>query len=251
MGNDSSIAAAAAMAANHTLFETALPPLPTYSLEPQADLLSWVSDFWLSLVVPVIVYWILSLAFHAVDVLDLFPQYRLHTPEEITKRNHASRFEVARDVILQQIIQVATGAVLALTEPPEMTGKTDYDIAVWATRLRLAQRALPTILGTLGLNATAISKNLADSYPMLAGAVAGGYYPYLTSATAEPAFAGWELKLAAAIYYVFIPAVQFLVATFILDTWQYFLHRLMHVNKWLYGEYLSGASVADGTSLGP
>lgn len=239
MGNDSSIAAAAAMAANHTLFETALPPLPTYSLEPQADLLSWISDFWLSLVVPVVVYWILSMLFHTIDVFDLFPQYRLHTPEEITKRNHASRFEVARDVILQQIIQVATGAVLALTEPPEMTGKTDYDIAVWATRLRLAQRALPTILGTLGLNATAISKNLAESYPTLAGAVAGGYYPHLTSATAEPAFAGWELKLAAVIYHVLIPGVQFLVATFILDTWQYFLHRLMHVNKWLYATFHS------------
>ncbi|KAF7534416.1 hypothetical protein G7Z17_g13362 [Cylindrodendrum hubeiense] len=239
MGNDTSIAAAAAMAANYTLFETALPPLPEYTLEPQGDLLSWISDFWLSLVVPVVVYWILSLTFHAIDVADIFPQYRLHTPDEITKRNHATRYEVARDVILQQAIQVATGAVLALTEPPEMTGKVDYDIAVWATRIRLAQRALPTILGTLGLNTTAISKNLADSYPILAGAVAGGYYPFLTSATAEPVFAGWELKLAAAIYHILVPGVQFLVAIIILDTWQYFLHRLMHVNKWLYVHFHS------------
>ena len=106
-------------------------------------------------------YWAVSIFFHLVDVYDLFPQYRLHTPEEITKRNRVSRYEVARDVIIQQVIQVATGAVLALTEPPQMTGKADYDVAVWATRLRLAQRGLPALLGLVGLNATAISKNVA------------------------------------------------------------------------------------------
>ncbi|EMT70671.1 Sphingolipid C4-hydroxylase SUR2 [Fusarium odoratissimum] len=130
MGNDSSILAdGSAMAVpgtsfNHTLFETALPPLPTFSLEAQPDLFPWVSDFWLNLLLPVVVYWVLSLTFHAIDVNDWFPQYRLHTPEEITKRNHVSRFEVARDVILQQIIQVVTGALLALSEPPEMIGKS-------------------------------------------------------------------------------------------------------------------------------
>lgn len=243
MGNDTSIRNAAAMAANHSLFETELPPLRSYTLEPQADLLSWISDFWLSLIVPVIVYWVLSLTFHFIDIHDLFPQYRLHTPEEITKRNRASRYEVARDVIMQQIIQVATGAVLALTEPPKMAGKAEYDIAVWATRVRLAQRALPIFLGALGLNATAISENLADSHPMLAGAVAGGYYPFTTD-TAEPAFVAWEMMLAQAIYHIITPGVQFFVAIFILDTWQYFLHRLMHVNKWLYGELNPFASCA-------
>lgn len=241
MGNDSSILAdAAAMATNQTLFETALPPLPDYALQPQSDLIEWLPDFWLSLIIPVIVYWAVSLTFHAIDIYDFFPQYRLHTPEEITKRNHATRYEVARDVILQQVIQVATGAVLALTEPPEMTGKAGYDVAVWATRLRLAQRALPTVFAMVGLNATAISKSLVDGgYPMLAGALAGGYYPSLTSETGVPMFASWEMTVARAIYHLLIPAVQFFVATFILDTWQYFLHRLMHVNRWLYATFHS------------
>lgn len=234
MGNDSTIFADSSVMANQTLFDTALPPLPTFSLETQPDLIEWLPDFWLSLIIPVIVYWVLSLFFHAIDVYDYFPQYRLHTPDEITKRNHATRYEVARDVIFQQIIQVATGAVLALTEPPELTGKTNYDVAVWATRIRLAQRALPSILGLVGLNATAISKNMVESYPLLAGALAGGYYPFLTSESGAPVFASWEIKAAKAIYHIAIPAVQFLVATFILDTWQYFLHRLMHVNRWLY-----------------
>ncbi|RSL38072.1 hypothetical protein CEP53_015203 [Fusarium sp. AF-6] len=245
MGNDSSILAdGSAMASlgsplNQTLFETALPPLPTYSLELQPDLLSWMSDFWLSLVIPVVVYWALSLTFHAIDVYDYFPQYRLHTPEEITKRNHVSRYEVARDVILQQVIQVITGAILAMTEPPEMAGKSDYDVAVWATRIRVAQRVLPTLLGVFGFNATAISKSLLESHPLLAGALAGGYYPSLVTATNEPAFASWEINVAKVIYHFLIPAVQFFVAISIIDTWQYFLHRLMHVNKWLYAHFHS------------
>jgi len=36
------------------------------------------------------------------------------------------------------------------------------------------------------------------------------------------------------LYWWGIPAAQFFLAMFVLDTWQYFLHRLMHVNKFLY-----------------
>jgi sphinganine C4-monooxygenase len=224
--------------ANQTVFRDAtLPPLPSYSLEPMPDMLPWISDFWVSLVLPIVVYWAVSMSFHLIDVLDLFPQYRLHTPEEITSRNHVSRYDVARDVIIQQIIQVITGAVLAITEPPAMTGKAEYDVAVWATRIRLSQRVLPGLLGLVGLNASAISKNMATSYPFLAGALAGGYYPFLSTDTASPSFAAWELAAAKFVYYLLIPGLQFFGAVCMLDTWQYFLHRLMHVNRWMYSEF--------------
>lgn len=222
------------MAANYTLFDTSLPPLPEYTLTPQQDLLPWISDAWLNIFAPVVIYWVVSMIFHVVDVLDLFPQYRLHTPDEILRRNHVSRYEVARDVIIQQIIQIVMGALLAFTEPPEMTGKADYDVAVWATRLRLVQRALPGLLGLVGVNATTLSKNMASSHPFLAGALAGGYYPFLTTESEVPAFAPWEMASAKFIYNILIPGLQFFLAVFILDTWQYFLHRLMHMNKWLY-----------------
>lgn len=243
MVNHTSGPSAASVMANETLFDTALPPLPTFSLEPTGDVFAWISDFWLSLLLPVAVYWAMSIFFHIIDVLDLFPRYRLHTPDEILRRNHASRFEVARDVVIQQVIQVVTGAALAMTEPPEMHGKAEYDIAVWATRLRLAQRALPALLSLLGLNATAISKNMSASHPLLAGALAGGYYPFLATAeAAAPAFAPWELTAAKLIYHVLIPGLQFFVAVFFLDTWQYFLHRLMHMNRWLYGKLMPNAT---------
>jgi len=238
------------MAANLTA-ATALPPLPSYSLTEAPDVISWFPDFYLSAIGPVIAYWIVSFVFHVIDVYDLFPQYRLHTPAEIAQRNRATRFEVFRDVIVQQIIQIGMAIVLGYTDPPQLTGREDYDVAVWATRVRLAQRALPTILGLLGINAATVSKNMAISHPLLAGALAGGYYPFLstrldaTDGTSVPAFAAWELMVANAIYYVLIPAFQFGVAICALDTWQYFLHRGMHMNKWLYSKSFSSIHVSN------
>ncbi|KAJ6581346.1 sphingosine hydroxylase [Mycena capillaripes] len=45
--------------------------------------------------------------------------------------------------------------------------------------------------------------------------------------------------LAYFIYWWGIPMVQFLVAIFTIDTWQYFLHRYMHVNKFMYRHFHS------------
>jgi sphinganine C4-monooxygenase len=218
-----------------------LPPLPSYTLSPVQPLLSFIPDFYLTLFLPIAAYWGLSMVFHFIDVYDIWPQYRLHTPAEILKRNHASRYEVARDVVIQQIVQTIVGAILGLTEPPEVTGLEDYDIARWATRLRIAQRALPKLLGLLGLNAAAISKNFSGSHPMIAGALAGGNYPLtmgldVVSGAPVPAFASWELVVAKAIYWYIVPALQFMIAIVVVDTWQYFLHRAMHVNKWLYSK---------------
>ena len=219
-----------------------VPPLPSYQLSPVPSLLPYITDFYLSLVLPVIAYWIISLFFHVIDIYDIWPQYRLHTPAEILKRNHVTRYEVLRDVIVQQIIQMATGAVLGLTEPEEMMGREEYDIAIWARRIRIAQKALPRLLGAIGLNATAISNNVSGSHPMLAAALAGGKYPFLTtgldvvSGLPVPAFASWEILAARAVYWYLIPGVQFSVAIVLLDAWQYFLHRLMHVNKFMYSE---------------
>ena len=222
-------------------FTLDLPPLPSYELRPLPPLLPWISDQYLSLALPVVAYWLVSGIFHIIDELDLFPQYRLHTPAEILKRNHATRWEVFRDVIVQQIIQTLVGMVLAFMDGPGMYGKEEYDIAVWAQRIRLAQRAIPPLLGLLGLNASLLSERVALSNPGLAGALAGGRYPSLEQLVSingqtvtAPAFARWELLCANAIYHFLIPALQFLIAIIVVDTWQYFWHRGMHLNKYLY-----------------
>lgn len=205
-----------------------LPPLPSYVLAPRPSTIPAVSDTLLQLLLPVVAYWAVSLAFHALDTYDLFPQYRLHTPAEVLKRNHVSRYEVVKAVIIQQVLQTATGLLIAAMDPMEMTGKQDYDVAWWARRTRGAQRYLPQALSLMGINSVRLAERLHDEYPQMAGALAGGVY-------AQPSlFQPWELLVGKTIYCCLVPAVQFGVAIFIVDTWQYFLHRAMHLNKWLY-----------------
>ncbi|KAI9759717.1 MAG: hypothetical protein M1835_000321 [Candelina submexicana] len=184
--------------------------------------------------------------FHWIDTRDYLSQYRLHTPAEVLKRNHVSRWEVIRDVAIQQVIQTAVGWLLGMTEPDDYYGKEGYEIAVWARRIRIAQRAIPDILGAIGLDAEGLAQRVAGSYPTLGGTLAGGRYPLLETTVSSspdppivPAFAGWEVITAEALYWYLVPAVQFLSAIVVVDTWQYFLHRAMHMNKWLYNTFHS------------
>ncbi|KAF8441140.1 fatty acid hydroxylase superfamily-domain-containing protein, partial [Terfezia claveryi] len=44
----------------------------------------------------------------------------------------------------------------------------------------------------------------------------------------------WRMDLASVLYWYIVPAMRLWIALFILDTWQYFLHRLMHTVPTLY-----------------
>jgi sphinganine C4-monooxygenase len=220
-----------------------LPPLPGYTPQPLHPLTSWASDAFIQAALPVVGYWVVSLIFHAIDVYDLFPQYRLHTPAEVLKRNHVSRYEVLRDVILQQIIQIIASFSLSLFDEAPTTGKADYDVAWYAQKIRLAQRAVPYVLSAVGVNPVALASKIAASQPMLSSVLIGGKYPELlqtVSVAGEqalvPAFASWELAVAGFAYWYAIPAIQFSAAIVIMDAWEYMLHRAMHLNKWLYGK---------------
>jgi len=46
-------------------------------------------------------------------------------------------------------------------------------------------------------------------------------------------------RVAEFVYWWGIPTLQFFGAMFIIDTWQYFLHRWMHTNKFLYKQFHS------------
>ena len=219
----------------------ALPPLPEYKLRLQSDLIPYIPDKWLTVLAPVVAYWALSLFFHWIDVNDYFPQYRLHTPAEVAKRNRVSRWEVVRDVVIQQVVQTVVGLILGMTEPDDFVGKEQYDIAVWARRIRGAERAIPKVLALLGVNAKQLAGNVGSNHPIAAGALLGGQYSSLQtsftardSSTRSPGFAPWEFALASIIYWYLVPVVQFAIGIIVVDTWQYFLHRAMHMNKWLY-----------------
>lgn len=204
-----------------------MPPLPEYTLTVRPPVIPGLPDSLTQMLMLVFAYWSVSLFFHIIDEYDIFPQYRLHTPAEITKRNKVTRWEVFRDVIVQQVFQTLFGVAIAYFDPPEMIGKEQYDIAVWASRLRSAQTYIPALLGTIGVDATQLAKNLYHQYPTLAAVLRGGSY-------ASSEFAPWEIKAGWTIYHVLVPFVQFAVAIIFVDTWQYFLHRAMHMNKFLY-----------------
>ncbi|KAH8728166.1 fatty acid hydroxylase superfamily-domain-containing protein [Phaeosphaeriaceae sp. PMI808] len=227
--------------ASANLTSNNLPPLPEYTLYPITPLVSWASDPFLQAALPVVGYWIVSLVFHAIDVYDLFPQYRLHTPAEVLKRNHVSRYEVLRDVILQQIIQIIASFSLSVFDEAPMTGRAEHDVAWYAQKIRLAQRAVPYILSTVGLNPAGLATKLSQSQSILASVAMGGEYPRLVQTITVaggnalvPAFAPWELTVASFVYWFAIPAIQFIAAIVIIDAWEYMLHRAMHMNKWLY-----------------
>lgn len=221
-----------------------LPPLPTYQLSVLPPLFPPVPDKILTLLLPFAAYWSLSMFFHWIDTNDYLPQYRLHTPVEVLKRNRVSRWEVIRDVLIQQAVQTVMGVLLLMTEPEDTYGKEDYDIAIWTRRVRIAQRSIPWLLSVIGVNSKEIAGYLAESHPLLAGALSGGLYSASKlsaglggdySTTNASAYVRWEVLVATAIYYYIIPVIQFVVGLFVVDTWQYFLHRAMHMNKWLYG----------------
>lgn len=215
----------------------ALPPLPAYTLQPLEPLIPPIADKYMTLIFPILAYWGLSMIFHMIDVYDLFPQYRLHTPAEVLKRNHVSRWEVVRDVVIQQVVQTLVGMAIAWNEEDQMTGKDDYNVAVWAQRLRLGQQYVPAALALVGLDGKKLAGKIMNDVPDVAGFLAGGQYPWLAEVvndTIVPRFAVWELLLAKFIYWVGVPALQFGFAILVVDTWQYFLHRAMHMNKWLY-----------------
>jgi sphinganine C4-monooxygenase len=220
-----------------------LPPLPTYTLRTRQDLIAAVPDNILTLILPIVAYWGLSMVYHYLDVNDYFVQYRLHTPAEVLKRNKVTRWEVVRDVVLQQVIQTVAGLAFLWFDSEETVGREEYDVAVWAQRLRILQKAIPSLLALVGVDAVGLAKSASQSgYTMLAGAIAGGSYPGLTQSlvlntgekTVVPAFASWELTFAGLIYWYLVPTLQFILAICIVDTWQYFLHRAMHLNRWLY-----------------
>ncbi|ANB15809.1 sphingosine hydroxylase [Sugiyamaella lignohabitans] len=159
---------------------------PEIALRPQLDLFpGFISDQTLALLAPIIAYWTFSTFFYLLDEMDLFAKYRIHPPAEVASRNKCSKLEVFRAVVLQHILQTATGLLLNKFEPAQMTGHESYEL--WKISMRL---------------------------------------------NVSPA-------VAQAIYYLIMPAFRLFMGFFILDTWQYMLHRAMHMNKFLYKHFHS------------
>lgn len=155
---------------------------PPYDVRPA--IFSFISDKHLSLALPIIVYWVYSLFFHILDMQSwsFLDKYRIHTPEEVLKRNRVTRWDVVTAVLVQQLGQTIVGAIVLRTEADE--GIPDHALAL--AKLQSPPWNLP---------------NLAS---------------------------------AEVVYWGLLPLLRQVIAVFVLDAWEYWIHRLMHVNKFLY-----------------
>jgi sphinganine C4-monooxygenase len=104
---------------------------------PRPSLLQFISDKNLSVAVPVIVYWVYSLAFHFLDQTGLFSRYRIQESEEVTKRNRVTVYEVVRAVALQHLVQTLLGLLVLSEDPSEVFRDHGAEIArtgLWVQR---------------------------------------------------------------------------------------------------------------------
>ncbi|KIJ61981.1 hypothetical protein HYDPIDRAFT_115123 [Hydnomerulius pinastri MD-312] len=183
-----------------------LPPLkvPFYFAMRQ-NLLDGIPDTILALAAPVITYWVMSIFFHCLDISGWhwLEKYRIHESAEIKSRNRATRSDVIWAVVLQHILQTGLGYYW-LSEPPHIS----------VSRCMVEMEA--------------VGKTLVRLVRWAAGPEAGEYFLELRGA-----------EMTHWLYWWGIPAAQVLFSLFIVDTWQYFLHRFMHSNKFLYKQFHS------------
>ncbi|MCJ1250031.1 hypothetical protein MMC30_007257 [Trapelia coarctata] len=223
---------------SETTSSSDVSPLPVYTLSLVSPLSTHISDFALSLIIPLVVYWATSLVFHWIDTQDLFSEYRIHTSTEEKARNTASRLEVLRGVVVVQIIQTALGVALGLLLGTEDgTGKDEHDIAVWTARLQIARQAIPYLLTAVGIDADGLGEKLSRSGLNVAALLVGG--PDLAKSTGDGESGAElpterEMTISRLIYWYGVPMIQFISAVSIADTWQYFGHRWEHTNRRWY-----------------
>ncbi|CCM02554.1 uncharacterized protein FIBRA_04657 [Fibroporia radiculosa] len=172
---------------------------------PKAHLLSPLPDNYLALAAPVFTYWASSLFFHVLDISNWhwLEKHRIHESAEVKSRNLATRWQVIRAVLLQQLVQTVLG-YLWMGEQVSGAGVDHI-----GNMMRLGLMLMRVLSLTVGENA---GGRILESY----GA-----------------------QLLYAIYWWAIPIAKFFFGMFIIDTWQYFLHRGMHMNIWLYKQFHS------------
>jgi len=171
---------------------------PFYYVD-RPDLMSLMPDKYLSIAIPVAVYWLCAIPF---DILDYFSpasleKYRIHDSAEVQSKNRVSKSRVIGTVLLQQVLQV----VLALWWlEDDSNSKLNHAQTIQSIQAFLTQGILRLL---------------------------GAENAHRFASTTGPSLASW-------LYWWGIPCLQFVWAMFVMDTWQYAFHRLFHTIPFLY-----------------
>ncbi|WVO13930.1 hypothetical protein L204_101555 [Cryptococcus depauperatus] len=196
---------------NTTLIEATTPVTlnaPFYHTT-RPSLLSFISDKHLSLLAPVLAYWIYSFVFHFLDTakFSYFEKRRIHDSPEMLARNKVTVPEVIKAVIVQHIIQTFLGIIWLEDD------SVIYEREILRDHLASMGKLTPWVV---------------DGVLLLLG-----------NRTGEQVLKTHGEALVQWTYWWGIPAFQMALAFFIIDSWQYFWHRAMHTNRWLYRHFHS------------
>lgn len=192
---------------NSTLLMSITPtsPQPAWYYTARPALFPWCSDKIISIAAPTVVYWVFSLMFHALDVLQLpyFEKRRIHESEEVLSRNKVTIVQVIKAVLWQQVVQTLLG--------------------VWWLEDDVPGSGL----------------DILDDMVKLAPKVATGTLVLLGPRTGETVLRNHGQDIVRWVYWWGIPLAQMWFSFFIIDTWQYTLHRLCHTYHFLYRHFHS------------
>jgi len=188
----------------------------------KASLFAGFPDQYLALASPIFAYWSLSLFFHYLDISSWkwLEKHRIHESSEVKARNIATRSQVVWAVLLQQVIQTLLG-LMWLSDGPKTTNHTQ--------RMQDIMMKLCPFLrwGVGGAKTEEVIHDLV--YFVYWWGIPG--FQFLTAMYGSVPML--SLRYSARCTYAFF------LFRFFIDTWQYFLHRLMHINKFLYRHFHS------------
>ena len=192
--------------------------------DPRPPLLPFLSDAYLLLLLPTGAYWAYGLLFHWIDRRGYLARYKLHTPAEILKRNKVPMSKVVSSILFYQAVTSLLGFWMLRGSKPEPQGNSDRDIALWALWLSQLRNSSSFFDWASWRDATIHSR-----FPVYKGIAAetGDVVP----------ISMLDLIVAKTVYYLLEPLAHFGVAIFVADTWQYFTHRIVHMNQYLYSEF--------------
>jgi sphinganine C4-monooxygenase len=186
----------------------------------KASLFASFPDQYLALASPIFAYWSLSLIFHGLDISGWkwLERYRIHESSEVKARNIATRSQVVWAVLLQQVIQTLLG-LLWLSDGPKAVNHVQN------------MQGISTKLGPLFKWSMGVTKGeeVMDDWVYFVYWWGIPIFQFLTAMYVS----SYGVYSACTMY------SQSLSVRFFIDTWQYFLHRLMHTNKFLYRQFHS------------
>lgn len=167
-----------------------------------------ISDEKLSLFVFPIFFWMFASIFGAFERLGIFQKYRLRTPSEAEKLNRkVGPWLCAANVLMNQGIGIATGLGM------QRLGGTPPTSGIWEASPRWLAAGTLHFFVLIGID---VGKIAQSSFSV--------------------SLVDLEKAMASSMAMYLIPCIQLLAALFVSDTWQYFVHRWCHSNKFMYSK---------------